>query len=226
LADSRKTKKAATADSVVVIGLGRFGSQVAESLLRLGHEVMGIDDNAKRVEQWSDQLTYVAQADATDDQALRQLGVAEFSRAVVGIGTAVEASVLTVVALGDLHVPEIWAKAISAPHGKILTAVGADHVVYPESAMGERVAHLITSRMLDFIEFDDDFALAKVRAPDHIVGKTLAECALRTHYGITVVGVKRSGEDFEYAQASTVVPANAVIIVAGQTAAVERFAAS
>ncbi len=226
MADNRKSSRSADSDSVVVIGLGRFGGQVADSLLRLGHEVLGIDDNAKRVEQWSDRLTYVAQADATDDQALRQLGVGEFRRAIVGIGTAIEASVLTVVALGELNVPEIWAKAITQKHGKILNAVGAHHVIYPESAMGERVAHLITSRMLDFIELDDGFAIAKVRTPPDSLGKSLAEAALRTRYGITVVGVKRNGEDFTYAKPDTVIQSGSVLIVAGRTDQVERFAAT
>jgi trk system potassium uptake protein TrkA len=218
--------KARASDSVVVIGLGRFGGQVADSLVRLGHEVLGIDADIKLVEDWSEQLTHVVQADSTDDEALRQLGVAEFDRAVVGIGTAIEASVLTVLALTELGVREIWAKAISAKHGKILTKVGAHHVVYPESAMGDRVAHLITTRMLDYIEFDDGFAIAKVRAPAEAVGKSLAEAALRTRHGVTVVGVKRSGEDFTYALPDTVVPRKSLLIVAGPTDQIQRFAAT
>ena len=133
---------------------------------------------------------------------------------------------LTVLALTELGVREIWAKAISAKHGKILTAVGAHHVVYPEAAMGDRVAHLITSRMLDYIEFDDGFAIAKVRAPADAVGQSLADAALRTRYGITVVGIKRGGEDFTYARPETVVPPRSLLIVAGPTDQVQRFAAS
>ena len=218
--------KARARDSVVVIGLGRFGGQVADSLVRLGHEVLAIDADIKLVEEWSDVLTHVVQADATDEEALRQLGVAEFDRAVVGIGTAIEASVLSVLSLTELGVHEIWAKAISAKHGKILTKVGAHHVVYPESAMGDRVAHLITTRMLDYIEFDDGFAIAKVRAPAETVGKSLAEAALRTRYGVTVVGVKRAGEDFTYALPDTVVPRRSLLIVAGPTDQIQRFAAT
>ena len=218
--------KARASDSVVVIGLGRFGGQVADSLVRLGHEVLGIDADIKLVEEWSSVLTHVVQADATDEEALRQLGVAEFDRAVVGIGTAIEASVLSVLALTELGVHEIWAKAISAKHGKILTKVGAHHVVYPESAMGDRVAHLITTRMLDYIEFDDGFAIAKVRAPAEAVGRSLAEAALRTRYGVTVVGVKRAGEDFTYALPDTVVPRRSLLIVAGPTDQIQRFAAT
>jgi trk system potassium uptake protein TrkA len=221
-----KDVKAPTTDNVVVIGLGRFGGQVAESLVRLGHEVLGIDEDQKIAQSWTDRLTHAVQADSTDDDALRELGVGEFGRAVVGIGTDIEASVLTVVALTELGVKEIWAKAISAKHGKILKSVGANHVIYPEVAMGERVAHLITSRMLDFIELDDGFAIAKVRAPRDSIGRSLAEAALRSRFGITVVGVKRPGEDFVYALPDTVVPDGAVLIVAGTTDQVQRFAAA
>lgn len=221
-----ETSRAPTADSVVVIGLGRFGGQVAESMLRLGHDVLGVDEDPEIIQEWSDRLTHVVQADSTDNEAMAQLGVPEFSRAVVGIGTDIEASVLTVLTLTELGVREIWAKAISVKHGKILTAVGANHVIYPEAAMGDRVAHLITSRMLDFIEFDDGFAIAKTRAPAGAVGRSLAEAALRSRYGVTVVGVKRPGQDFVYAQPETVVPDGALLIVAGRTQEVQRFAAT
>ena len=216
---------AATADNVVVIGLGRFGGQVAESLVRLGHEVLGIDEELKLVQHWAERLTHVVQADATDEEALRQLGVPDFGHAVVGIGTDIEASVLTVLALTEIGLREIWAKAITIKHGKILQSVGARHVIYPESEMGDRVAHLITTRMLDFIEFDDGFAIAKTRAPQEAYDRTLAEAALRTKYGVTIVGVKRRGEDFVYAQPDTVIRPGEVLIVAGRTDAVQKFAA-
>jgi trk system potassium uptake protein TrkA len=210
---------------VAVIGLGRFGGAVAESLLELGYEVLGIDSDPRIVQDWSDRLTQVAEADSTDEEALRQLGVHEFERAVCGIGTNLETSVLTVLTLTEIGVPEIWAKATSVKHGKILSSVGADHVVFPESEMGERVAHLITGRMLDYIEFDDGFAIAKVRAPQGAAGRTLAQLALRTKWGVTVVGTKRPGEDFVYARPETAVPEGAVLIVAGDTAKVEAYAA-
>jgi trk system potassium uptake protein TrkA len=212
-------------DAVVVIGLGRFGSQVAESLIELGHEVLAIDEDPELVQRLADRFTHVVQADATDEAALRQLGVGEFRRAVVGIGGDIEASVLTVLALTELEVPEIWAKAISAKHGRILERVGAHHVVYPEAAMGERVAHLVTGKMIDFIEFDDDYAIAKTRAPRAVHGRTLAEAALRSRYGVTVVGVKRPGTEFIHATPDTVVHPGDLLIVSGPTRKVERFAA-
>ncbi|MGH3737452.1 MAG: potassium channel family protein [Micromonosporaceae bacterium] len=212
-------------DGVAVIGLGRFGGQVAASLERLGHEVLAIDSDAALVQKWADHLTHVVEADATDEDALRQLGVADLPRAVVGIGTDIEASALTVISLSALDVPEIWAKAITAKHGQILERIGAHHVVYPEAAMGERVAHLVTGKMIDFIEFDDGYAIVKTRAPGEAVERTLADSALRTKYGVTVVGVKSPGQDFTYARPETVVSRGDLLIVSGSTKDVERFAA-
>ena len=178
-------------DNVVVIGLGRFGVAVADSLVHLGHDVLGIDTNPERVQKWADRLTHVVQGDASDSDVLRRLGVHEFGHAVVGIGTHIEASVLAVLALSELHVPDIWAKAVTPDHGRILERTGAHHIVSPEAAMGQRVAHMVTGKMIDFIEFDDGFAIVKTRAPLEAVGKTLGESALRSKYGVTIVGVKR-----------------------------------
>jgi trk system potassium uptake protein TrkA len=210
---------------IVVIGLGRFGGAVAQSLIHLGHDVLAIDENADLVQRWSDKLTHVVQADATDSDALRQLGIQDLARAVVAIGTDIEASVLSVLALHELGVDEIWAKAITAKHGQILERTGAHHVVFPEAAMGERVAHLVTGRMIDFIEFDDGFAIAKTSTPHEAAGATLAESALRSKYGITVVGVKRPGTDFTYARPETIVERGDLLIVSGPTNLVEKFAA-
>lgn len=212
-------------DNVVVIGLGRFGGAVATSLMRLGHEVLGIDEDAQTVQLWADQLTHVVQADATSAAALKQLGVGDFAHAVVGIGSDIEASILTVLALEDLGVRDIWAKATTVKQGRILERTGAHHVIYPEAAMGERVAHLVTGKMIDFIEFDDGFAIAKTSAPRESFGKTLSESALRSRYGVTIVGLKRGRADFTYARADTIVEAGDILIVSGATSLVEKFAA-
>jgi trk system potassium uptake protein TrkA len=208
---------------VVVIGLGRFGSAVADSLVRMGHEVLAIDENQALVDRWADELTHVVQADCTDDEALRQLGVADYERAVVAIGTDIEASVLTVLALAEAGVADIWAKAITRKHGQILERVGAHHVVYPEYSMGERVAHMLTGGMIDFIEFDDEFSIARTLAPSFTWDRTLAESAPRSKHGVTVVGVKRAGEDFTYARPETAVQRHDQLIVSGPTRMVEKF---
>lgn len=214
-----------SADSVVVIGLGRFGSAVAQTLVSLGHDVLAIENDDETVQALSDTLPHVVQADATDLGALKQLGVGEFAHAVVSIGLNLEASVLTVLNLSQMGVKDIWVKANSPQHARIAERLGAHHVVSPEADMGERVAHLVTGKMIDFIEFDDGFAIAKTRAPKETLGKTLADSAVRQRHGVTVVGIKRRHEDFIYAQADTVVKPGDQLIVAGTTREVERFAA-
>ncbi|GID28996.1 potassium channel family protein [Paractinoplanes brasiliensis] len=209
---------------IVVLGLGRFGGSLAAELVRRGWEVTGIDADAQVVQTYADRLTHAAIANTTDEQSLRQLGVRDMTHAVVGIGTDLEASILTTSLLADLGIPKIWAKAINRQHARILERVGAHHVVLPEHEMGERVAHLVTGHILDFIEFEDDYALVKTHAPEEAVNKTLADSGLRSKYGITVVSIKRPGEEFTYATAETTVYAGDILIVAGRTGDVETFA--
>ncbi|MFJ7179259.1 potassium channel family protein [Streptomyces massasporeus] len=209
---------------VAVIGLGRFGSSLAHELTRRGWDVLGIDTDPALIQRHSDTLTHSAVADCTDPEGLRQLGVHEFTSAVVGIGTDMEASILIASNLLEENVPNIWAKAISRQHGQILERLGVHHVILPEHEMGERVAHLVTGRMLDFIEFDDDYALVKTVTPDSITGVPLGESGVRSKHGVTVVGIKRHGEGFTHATAETVVAKGDIIIVTGKTRAVETFA--
>lgn len=210
---------------VLVVGMGRFGSAVAKSLTRLGHEVLAVDESSVIVQRFANEFTHVVAADTTDTEALRQIGADQFDRAVVGIGTDIEASVLTVLSLVELGVGEVWAKAINPKHARILERVGATHVVRPESAMGERVAHMVTGEMIDYIEFDDGFSIARTRAPKVAVGHSLEESQLRSRFGITVVGVKQRGHDFTYARPETEIVGSDELIVSGPTRQVEEFCA-
>jgi trk system potassium uptake protein TrkA len=212
-----------TIDGVVVIGLGRFGSAVARALTRQQREVLVIDEQMELVQRWSEELAHVVQADATSVSALKRLGVGEFRAAIVAIGSDIEASVLTVLALSELGVPEIWAKAVNDRHRRILERTGAHHVVMPEAEAGERVAHLVSGTMMDFIELDDGYAFAKTRPPACVLGRSLSDTQVRDRHGITVVGVKRPREGFTYATEDTVVTAADILIVSGETAKVEAF---
>jgi trk system potassium uptake protein TrkA len=209
---------------VVVIGLGHFGCAVAQSLTRLGHDVMGIDRNAELVQTWADQLTHTAQADSTSVHVLRQLGVADFNHAIVGIGTDLASSLMTVMALTELDIKDIWVKAVSPEHGQIAQRIGAHHVVYPEAEMGERVAHLITGRIVDYVEFDEGFAVAKIHAPVPTHNRPLADSDTPETFGVTVVAVKRADEDFQHASPGTVVLPGDLLIVSGPASKVEEFA--
>ena len=219
-----RNARSAKSFRVVVLGLGRFGESLARELVLRGTEVLGIDSDPALVQKYSDDLTHTAVADTTDADALRQLDVPGFRRAVVGIGTDLEASILTTAALVDFEIQHIWAKAVSRQHGRILQRIGAHHVVLPEHDMGERVAHLVTGRMLDYIEFEDDFAMVKTVAPEDSVGMPLSDSALRTRHDITVVGVKRPGADFTHATPDTILHRGDVLIVSGRVEEVESFA--
>ncbi|QOC90200.1 potassium channel family protein [Micromonospora craniellae] len=211
-------------ESIAVIGLGRFGSHLAESLSALGHDVLAVDRNAQQVQKWSAHLDQVTQADATDEDALRQLGIADLQRVVVAIGASVEASVLTVLALVELGVPQIWARAISGQHAKILSSVGAQHVIFPEAETGERLAHLIVTRMLDFVEFGDAFAIAKLRVPESLVGHSISEVRLLDRHGVRVLGIKAPDESrFRYVSDGLELVRDSTLIVEGTIEQVQRF---
>lgn len=210
---------------ILVLGLGRFGGAIAETLSDLGHEVLAADRDHAIVQRYAGTLTHVVEADTTSEEALRQLGVEQFDCAVVAIGTNVEASILTTSILADLGLSTIWAKAVTRAHSRILSRVGATRVVLPEHDMGARVAHLVAGRALNYIEFEDGFALVETTPPLEYVGKTLAEAGIRAQHGVTVVSIKRQGEDFSYATPETVIGADDLLIVAGKTKLAERFAA-
>lgn len=210
---------------VVVIGLGRFGGAIALALTRQRLDVLALDSDPKLVDRFADDVAHAAIVDATDEAALRQLGVHEFRRAVVGIGTDVEASILTTSILANLGIRTIWAKAISKQHARILQRVGAHHVVQPEFESGERVAHLLKGRrMLDYMEFDDNYAIVKTGVPNEAIGRPLKTSQLRAKYGVTVVSIKRPGQGFTYATEETIVNRGDLLIVAGTSKDTERFA--
>ena len=210
---------------VLVIGLGRFGAATAGQLDRQDREVLVVDTDAALVQKWADRVTHAVQADTKSLEALKQIGAEQFQIAVVATGSSVEASVLIAANLVDLGVPQIWAKAISQSHGKILERIGVNHVIYPEREAGERVAHLLSGSMLDFIQFDDNYVIAKMYPPRSIRGLKLGASGVRTRYRVTVVGVKSPGQPFTHATQDTVVSPHDLIIVSGAAADVERFAA-
>ena len=207
-----------------MIGLGRFGQSVAAELMRRGWDVLGVDADVGVVQKVGEELTQVAAADCTDPAALAQLGVGEFSRVVVGIGTDLEASILTTSALLRFNKPTIWAKAVSAAHGQILEQLGVKHVIRPEQDMGRRVAHLVRGAMLDYVEFEDGFAMVKTRPPKEAVGRPLGDTGIRSKHHVTIVAAKRPGQEWDYTTTSTVLHEGDEIIVAGATSAAERFA--
>ena len=219
----RQTNRLNEEASVVVIGLGRFGSALALELMASGTEVLGIDGDEEIVQAHNRLLTHVVRADSTKEETLRQLSVPEFSSVVVAIGSDIQANILTASLLIKLGIPNIWAKAVSEPHGEILRQLGVKHVISPEKDMGKRVAHLVRGVMQDYIDIGEDFALVKTAPPQEILGKPLSETKVRTVHGVTVTAFYRAGQGWSYATMETVVLDGDIILVAGQTERVESF---
>jgi trk system potassium uptake protein len=211
-------------DDVLVIGLGRFGGAAALELQRLGHRVLGVEVDGQLAERFLGRLTRVVQANAADAKVIDTVKARSFSIAVVGIGSSVEASVLASANLVDAGIESIWAKALSPEHARILERIGVHNVVRPEADSGRRVAHLVNGKLQDYIEFDDGFAIIKMRPPQETLGFTLEQSALRSKYGVTVVGVKSPGQDFTYAVPHTKVMQGDTLIVAGKIELLEKLA--
>jgi len=181
-----------------VIGLGRFGSSVAQTLAEQGHEVLGIDKNAEPVQEMSTVLTQVVQADATDEKALRKLGIESMDCCIVAIGVDIEGSVLVTMTLKEIGINEVVAKAITDVHGKILRKVGATKVVFPERDMGVRVANNLTSpSVFEHIQLSADYGMIETVAPKPFIGKTLRDLDIRSKSRVHVIALKRKEPEMD-----------------------------
>jgi trk system potassium uptake protein TrkA len=174
-----------------VVGMGRFGSSVAEALSRLGFEVLAIDSSEQRIQEISSIVTHAVSADSTDEEAMKALGIRNFDVVVIAIGEDIQASILTTLVLKDLGVPKIVVKAQNELHGKVLHKIGADRVVLPERDMGLRVAHhLISPNILDFIELSEDYSIIEIKAPEMMIDRNLKQLDIRAKYRCNVMAIK------------------------------------
>lgn len=174
-----------------VIGMGRFGFSVANSLSSMGFDVLAIDSDEQRTQAVSNIVTHAVSADSTEEEALRALGIRNFDVVVVAIGEDIQASILTTLILKDLGGPLIVVKAKNELHGKVLQKIGADKVIYPERDMGLRVAHhLVSPNILDYIELSDDYSIMDMKASSVMFGKNLIELNLRARFGCNVMAIK------------------------------------
>ncbi|WP_068620156.1 potassium channel family protein [Paenibacillus tuaregi] len=174
-----------------VIGMGRFGFSVANSLSSMGFDVLAIDSDEQRTQAVSHIVTHAVTADSTEEEALRALGVRNFDVVVVAIGENIQASILTTLILKDLGGPVIVVKAKNELHGKVLQKIGADKVIYPERDMGQRVAHhLVSPNILDYIELSDDYSILEIKVSSAMRGKNLIELNLRARFGCNVMAIK------------------------------------
>lgn len=202
----------------VVIGLGRFGSSIAQTLYSLGNEVLAIDTDEETVQSISNSVTHAVQADATDEATLRSLGIRNFDVAVVTIGSDIQSSIMITLLCKELGVKYVIAKAHNEMHAKVLYKIGADRVVFPERDMGVRVAHnLCSSNILDYIELSPDYSIMEIEAIREWEGKSLRELSMRSRYGINVMAIKRNNDINISPTAEDVIKHGDVLVVIGGT---------
>lgn len=175
----------------VVIGLGRFGNALAKTIYELGHDVLAIDVDEEKVQDIADDVTHAVQMDATDENAIKNIGLRNFEVAVVTIGSDMQASIMATLIAKEMGVKFIIAKAQNEQHAKVLYKIGADKVILPEQDMGVRVAHnLVSSNILDYIELSSEYSIVEIEVLGEWEGKTLKELDFRKKYGANIVAIK------------------------------------
>ena len=201
---------------IVVIGLERFGSIVATTLAKQGHQVLGIDTNEKRVDEISDTLTEAVTAKTINEDTLVSLGVKEFDIAVVAIND-VEESILVSQILKELKIKKVICKAQSFLHGRVLEKIGVDRIVFPELDMGLRLANsLVSDNIIDCIKLSEEFDVFEISAPEEFFGKTLGELNLRTEYNINVIAVKKTSEIIMSPGSDQLIEEEDILVVIGK----------
>ncbi|MCB0127893.1 MAG: TrkA family potassium uptake protein [Caldilineaceae bacterium] len=209
----------------VIIGLGRFGTSVAETLVNYGHNVLAIDQDLDRVRALSTTLPHVMQLNATNIDALRQAGVDSFSTGLVCIGSDFESNILATVLLRRLGVEHVIAKARTRTQREILLQVGVDEVILPEHEAGVRLARrLAAGHFIDYLEVADDVGIVELIAPPSFWEHTLAECNLRQRYGLTAIAVRRADELIVSPSAAFRIESNDILVVLGKLEDAERLA--
>ncbi|AVQ98898.1 Ktr system potassium uptake protein A [Oceanobacillus picturae] len=207
-----------------VIGLGRFGGSICRELSMEGMEVLVIDNDEDKINEYKNIASHAVIADATDEASLKELGIKNIDHVIVAIGDNIQASILTTVILTDLGIKKITVKAQNDYHEKILNKIGADNVVHPERDMGKRIAHnIISNNILDYLELSDDHSIVEVKAGEKMVGKTLIDLDIRANYGCNVVAIKQ-GKDINVSPAAEdVLVEEDVLIVIGSDKDISRF---
>ena len=209
-----------------IIGLGRFGGSICRTLVESGQEVLAIDSNEERVNEYMNIATHAVVGNAQDEGTLRSLGIRNFDHVIVAIGEEIQASILVTLMVKEMGVPNVLAKAQNEYHAKVLERVGADRVVHPERDMGVRIAHNLVSRnILDFIELSDEFSLAEIKVSNpKFFNKSLIEVNFRQRFGLTVVAIRRAdGQVVVSPPANEIVCENDNLLVIGSTVNVDNL---
>ncbi|SDJ18905.1 potassium channel family protein [Salimicrobium halophilum] len=207
-----------------VVGLGRFGGSICRELSQEGMNVLAIDTDEDKVNEFKDIASHAVIADSTDESVLKELGIRNIDHVIVAIGDNIHASILTTLILKELGIKTLTVKAQNDYHEKVLNKIGADHVVHPERDMGRRIAHnIISNNILDYIELSDDHSVVEVKAGSKMSGKSLIDLDIRAQYGCNVVAIKRDRDIIVSPMATEKIAESDVLIVIGADKDISRF---
>ncbi len=206
-----------------ILGLGRFGRSVAERLVELGRDVIGIDNNEETVKELAEVLPSVYLADCTDEKALKEIGVKDAQVAVVSMGGIIETSVLSVAILHGFGIKEIYAKAINPLHGRVLAKVGATRVIFPEKEKGRDLAnHLVGLDIIKTLDSTGSYVFVKIKAPSRFVDKSIVQLDVRKRFGLNIVGIERNGKMDINPSPDEIIQDGDILLVIGKKEDIER----
>ncbi|ADP31958.1 UDP-glucose/GDP-mannose dehydrogenase family, NAD binding domain protein [Bacillus atrophaeus subsp. globigii] len=207
-----------------VIGLGRFGGSICKALSEEGLEVMAMDIDEDKVNEYAKIASHAVIGDSTDESVLKNLGLRNFDHVIVAIGENIQASILTTLILKELGVNTITVKAQNDYHEKVLSKIGADHIVHPERDMAKRIAHnIVSNNVLDYLELSEEHSLVEIVANSRLAGNTLLDLDIRAKYGVNIVAIKRGKEVIVSPLATEVIQKEDILIVIGSITDISRF---
>ncbi|ATY28080.1 MULTISPECIES: Ktr system potassium transporter KtrC [Bacillus] len=207
-----------------VIGLGRFGGSICKALSEEGLEVMAMDIDEDKVNEYAKIASHAVIGDSTDESVLKNLGLRNFDHVIVAIGENIQASILTTLILKELGVNTITVKAQNDYHEKVLAKIGADHIVHPERDMAKRIAHnIVSNNVLDYLELSDEHSIVEIVANSRLAGNTLLDLDIRAKYGINIVAIKREKEVIVSPLANEMIQKEDILIVIGSLTDISRF---
>ncbi len=210
----------------VVFGLGRFGQSVATSLAEAGYEVMVVDQSEEKVQEMSTIVTQAVQADATDQESLKELGIRNFDVAIVAIGKDIQSSIMTTLLLKELNVPYVVAKASTDSHKRVLEKLGADRIISPEQDMGKRLANnLIAGNIIDYIQLSHDYSIMEIAVLPEWHGKSIAELDIRAKYGINIIAIERNRQIHVTPGPSYILQEDDFIVIVGNNKSIQELEA-
>ncbi|EMR07664.1 Ktr system potassium uptake protein A [Bhargavaea cecembensis DSE10] len=208
----------------VVVGLGRFGGSICRELVEQGADVLAIDQDPERVDEFASIATQAVVADTTDEQALVSLGIRNFEHVIVAIGEDIQSSILTTLILKELGVEKITVKAQNDYHAKVLQKIGADQVVHPERDMGIRIANnMISNNILDYLELSEEHSIMEIKANEMLAGHSILDLDIRARYGINIVAIKRGEDVVVSPMAEEPIREGDILIIIGSDADILRF---